>query len=96
LAREITESGCGAVIAPGDTPALLAALERWKNEPALIAEMSRNALKRAALYQRDNVLGTYEAELKALVDPLAPAVPQREIATGATAHASATMVGGKS
>jgi colanic acid biosynthesis glycosyl transferase WcaI len=94
LGREISESGCGAVIAPGDTPALLATLERWKNEPALIAEMSQRARLRAALYQRDNVLGAYEAELKALVDPLTPAVP--EISTGASLRPGATVAGGKS
>ncbi len=96
LGREITESGCGAVITPGDTPALVATLERWNNDPALIAEMSRRARMRAALYERDLVLGKYESELKALVEPLSPGVPQREINSASGVRPSATVAGGKS
>lgn len=96
LGREITESGCGAVITPGDTPALVALLERWKSEPALISEMSRRARQRAALYERDLVLGKYESELKALVEPLAPILPEREINSTSGVRSSATVAGGKS
>ncbi len=96
LAREVIEGGCGAVLLPGDTPGLIATLEKWRNEPALVAEMSRRARVRAALYQRDNVLGKYESELQALVDPLTPTVPQREINSAPGVPSSATMAGGKS
>jgi len=96
LGREIAEAGCGAVLTPGDTAALVATLERWNNEPALVAEMSHRARQRAALYQRDNVLGTYETELKALVDPLAPIVPERELNAASGAASGVTVAGGKS
>jgi colanic acid biosynthesis glycosyl transferase WcaI len=96
LGREITEAGCGAVLTPGDTAALVATLERWKNDPALVAEMSRRAHQRAALYQRDNVLGKYETELKALVDPLTPILPERELDATTGVRPSATVAGGKS
>ncbi|HEX4140585.1 MAG TPA: glycosyltransferase, partial [Candidatus Methylacidiphilales bacterium] len=96
LGREIADSGCGAVLAPGDTPALVATLERWNSDPALIAEMSRRARQRAALYQRDLVLGQYESELKALVEPLAPILPERQITSTTGVRPSAAVAGGKS
>ena len=86
LGREITESGCGEVIRPGDTAALLETLERWGDKPELLLEMSRRARKRAALYERGLVLGKYESELKALAEPLVPGLPQRKIATVAGAR----------
>ncbi len=96
LGREISESGCGAVLAPGDTPALVATLERWNGEPALVAEMSRRARQRAALYERNLVLGQYESELKALVEPLAPILPAHEIKAASGVRSGATVVEGKS
>ncbi|MCE0523810.1 MAG: glycosyltransferase [Methylacidiphilales bacterium] len=80
LGREIAESGCGEVIRPGDTQALLEVLQRWQDKPEQIAEMSRRARKRAALYERNFVLGKYESELKALTEPAAPGLPLPEIA----------------
>jgi hypothetical protein len=71
---------------------LLATLQRWKNEPTLIAKMSQCARQRAALYQRDNVLRQYESELQALVEPAASSVPNHH----ANTPARATALGEKS
>lgn len=96
LGREITESGCGAVLAPGDTATLAATLRRWQSEPRLIAEMSARARKRAALYQRDLVLGQFESEFQSLAGPLAPATVSHETESGAGIDAGHAMAQGKS
>jgi hypothetical protein len=93
LGREITESGCGEVIRPGDTTALLETLERWRNKPEHMLEMSRRARKRALLYERNIVLAKYESELKALTHPLVPGLPRREIAAAAGARQEVTVAG---
>jgi colanic acid biosynthesis glycosyl transferase WcaI len=66
LGKEVAESGCGEVTRPGDSAALHRVLRKWQEHPDYIAEMSRQARKRAALYQRDFVLGRYETELEML------------------------------
>jgi colanic acid biosynthesis glycosyl transferase WcaI len=66
LGREVGESGCGEVIRPGDASALKHVLRKWQDHPEYIAGMSRQARKRAALYERNFVLGQYEKELEML------------------------------
>ena len=45
LARLVREHGCGVVIRPGDTDALVGALQRFLSDPAMISEMGTRARK---------------------------------------------------
>jgi colanic acid biosynthesis glycosyl transferase WcaI len=91
LGREIVESGCGEVIKPGDTPALLEVLRRWAAQPEQLAGMSRRARQRAALYERNFILGKYESELQGLTTPLVPGVVREEKAAGANERREAAL-----
>jgi glycosyltransferase involved in cell wall biosynthesis len=42
-ARLVQQNGCGAVIAPGDTAALVGALRVWSAEPGLVSQMGLRA-----------------------------------------------------
>jgi colanic acid biosynthesis glycosyl transferase WcaI len=91
LGREITESGCGEVVRPGDVRALLEVLERWRNEPEHTLEMSRQARKRALLYERGLILGKYVSELEAHTKRVAPDLSQRGIAIAEDARHDITV-----
>ncbi len=67
LAKEVQQGEFGEVIEPGDSVALRRCLMRWQQNPQLLRRMQENAKKRAGLFQRENVLGQYEQELKKLV-----------------------------
>lgn len=67
LGKEVLDGGFGEVIAPGDAMTLKTILHKWKNEPGRLAAMSQRAKKWATRYERDTVLGLYEAELLKLV-----------------------------
>jgi len=72
LGKEVLEGGFGEVVAPGDATTLKAVLQKWKNEPGSLAEMSQAAKKWATRYERKSVLGRYEAEFVKLVNVPAP------------------------
>lgn len=92
LGKEVTVSGCGEIVAPGDPAALRAVLQKWQDHPELVVEMSRRAKERAAIYERNNVLGKYEVELNALI---APGVAKRDSAVAADIHHGATVTNGE-
>jgi colanic acid biosynthesis glycosyl transferase WcaI len=68
LGKEVIESGCGEVVTPADPAALAEVLQRWQDDPQHLAQLGQNAKKRAANYERSNVLGKYEAEFYRMVD----------------------------
>ena len=43
IGRRVQQHGCGIVVAPGDTDALIDALRHLSNAPGTISEMSRRA-----------------------------------------------------
>jgi colanic acid biosynthesis glycosyl transferase WcaI len=77
LGREIIESGCGEVVRPGNVAGLRAVLQKWREHPEAMAEMSRCATERAARYGRNFVLGQYETELEKLTRRSEPAAGRR-------------------
>lgn len=65
LANEVIEGRFGLVVAPGSPDALAENLQRLKS-PQLREEFSANAKARAAIYHRDQVLRTFDQELRNL------------------------------
>ncbi len=68
LGKEVASSGCGEIVRPADPAHLAEVLQRWQDQPEYVAKLSENAKKRAANYERNNVIGQYESELRMLVD----------------------------
>jgi colanic acid biosynthesis glycosyl transferase WcaI len=68
LGKEVIESGCGEVVEPANAAALNAVLQRWQDHPEHVLQLGLNAKKRAAIYERNYVLGKYEAEFARLVE----------------------------
>lgn len=63
LATEVFKGRFGAVVPIGDDARLRETLELWSRQPALLEEMSRNALRHGEQYRRGVVLKKYEEEL---------------------------------
>lgn len=69
LAQEVSEGGFGEVIEPMNSAALKNCLDRWKEQPEILNQMSDNARIRARIYHRDSILPLYETELLRLMEP---------------------------
>jgi colanic acid biosynthesis glycosyl transferase WcaI len=67
LGAEVLEGNFGAVVRPGDDQELAAVLAHWREQPAELERLGRNASERAKLYSRERSCGMYEALLKQLV-----------------------------
>jgi colanic acid biosynthesis glycosyl transferase WcaI len=67
LGAEVIEGDFGAVVRPGDEQELAAVLARWREQPAELERLGRNASHRAKLYSRERSCGMYEALLMQLV-----------------------------
>lgn len=65
LANEVIEGGFGLVVPPGSPEALGESLEMLKS-PSLLAEFSQKAKARAVIYDREQVLRTFDQELQNL------------------------------
>jgi colanic acid biosynthesis glycosyl transferase WcaI len=68
LGREVAESGCGEVVKPADAAALNEVLQRWQDQPEVLAKLSLAAKARAAHYERSRVVGLYESEIRRLAE----------------------------
>jgi glycosyltransferase involved in cell wall biosynthesis len=82
-AREILEeAGAGLFFEPGDAPALLAAVERLRSDPAACARMGREGLRQVhETYNRDRLAAAYlEIVSRVAAGQQAAAVPARTAA----------------
>ena len=66
LGREVQRGAFGAIVPPDDRSSLRQVLGKWLARPELMAQLGRNALKWAERFERANILGQYEDELKRL------------------------------
>ena len=66
LGREVQRGAFGAIVPPDDRSSLRQVLGKWLARPELMAQLGRNALKWAERFERANILGQYEDELRRL------------------------------
>ena len=66
LGREVTGSGIGHVVTPGDRAGLEAVLRKWREDPTELARLGRKARERSCAFRREVILGRYEQLLAGL------------------------------
>jgi colanic acid biosynthesis glycosyl transferase WcaI len=66
LGREVRRGAFGEIVPPDDRSSLRQVLGKWFSQPELMAQLGQNALGWAERFQRMNILGQYEEELKRL------------------------------